>query len=112
VPDGTVILTSPSGRTYATTPGSALLFPSLRLSTGGVSAPEADPPLEYCGDRAAAVLITPAMSASGVSIRTCIRLVTRSGSTRFSAASTNYERLRREFAALEYELASPFARPW
>lgn len=23
-----------------------------------------------------------------------------------------YERLRREFAALEYELASPFARPW
>ena len=27
--DGTLILTSPAGRTYVTTPGSALLFPSL-----------------------------------------------------------------------------------
>jgi hypothetical protein len=53
LPDGTVILTSPSGRTYVTTPGSALLFPSLCLSTGGVPAPEADSPLEYCGDRTA-----------------------------------------------------------
>ncbi|HSS26104.1 MAG TPA: HNH endonuclease signature motif containing protein [Mycobacterium sp.] len=53
LPDGTVILTSPSGRTYVTTPGSALLFPSLCLSTGGVPAPEADPPLDYCGDRTA-----------------------------------------------------------
>ncbi len=51
LPDGTVILTSPAGRTYVTTPGSALLFPSLCLSTGGVPAPEADPPLDYCGDR-------------------------------------------------------------
>jgi hypothetical protein len=53
MPDGTVILTSAAGRTYVTTPGSALLFPSLCLSTGGVPAPEADPPLEYCGDRTA-----------------------------------------------------------
>jgi hypothetical protein len=53
LPDGTVILTSPSGRTYVTTPGSALLFPSLCLSTGGLPAAEADPPLEYCGDRTA-----------------------------------------------------------
>ncbi|HSS22861.1 MAG TPA: HNH endonuclease signature motif containing protein [Mycobacterium sp.] len=53
LPDGTLILTSPSGRTYVTTPGSALLFPSLCLSTGGVPAPEADLPLEYCGDRTA-----------------------------------------------------------
>jgi hypothetical protein len=53
LPDGTVILTSPAGRTYVTTPGSALLFPSLCLSTGGLPAPEADPPLEYCGDRTA-----------------------------------------------------------
>ena len=52
LPDGTVILTSPAGRTYVTTPGSALLFPSLCLSTGGMPAPEADPP-EYCGDRSA-----------------------------------------------------------
>jgi hypothetical protein len=53
LPDGTVILASPSGRTYVTTPGSELLFPSLCLSTGGVPAPEADPPPEYCGDRTA-----------------------------------------------------------
>jgi hypothetical protein len=51
--DGTLILTSPSGHTYVTTPGSALLFPSLCLSTGGIPAPEADPPLEYCGERTA-----------------------------------------------------------
>ena len=53
LPDGTLILTSPSGQTYVTTPGSALLFPSLCLSTGGLPAPEADPPLDYCGERTA-----------------------------------------------------------
>jgi hypothetical protein len=53
LPDGTLILTSPSGRTYVTTPGSALLFPSLCLSTGGAPTAEADPPLDYCGDRTA-----------------------------------------------------------
>jgi hypothetical protein len=53
LPDGTLILTSPAGRTYVTTPGSALLFPSLCLSTGAMPAPEADPPADYCGDRTA-----------------------------------------------------------
>jgi hypothetical protein len=53
LPDGTLILTSPAGRTYVTTPGSALLFPSLCLSTGGLPAAEADPPLDYCGERSA-----------------------------------------------------------
>ena len=53
LPDGTVILTSPAGRTYVTTSGSALLFPSLCLSTGGVPAPEVDPPIDYCEDRTA-----------------------------------------------------------
>jgi hypothetical protein len=53
LPDATVILTSPSGQTYVTTPGSALLFPSLCLSTGGIPAPEADPPVDYCSDRTA-----------------------------------------------------------
>jgi len=53
LPDATLILTSPAGRTYVTTPGSALLFPSLCHSTGGVPAPEADPPLDYCGERTA-----------------------------------------------------------
>ena len=53
LPDGTLILTSPTGHTYVTTPGSALLFPSLCRSTGGVPAPEANPPLDYCGERTA-----------------------------------------------------------
>jgi hypothetical protein len=51
LPDGTVILESPSGQAYVTAPGSALLFPSLCHSTGGIPAIEADPPLDYCGDR-------------------------------------------------------------
>jgi Domain of unknown function (DUF222) len=37
--DGTVIWTSPSGDTYVTTPGSALLFPSLCAPTGALAAP-------------------------------------------------------------------------
>jgi hypothetical protein len=51
--DGTLILTSPAGHTYVTTPGSALLFPSLCRHTGGLPAPEADPPTDYCGERTA-----------------------------------------------------------
>jgi Domain of unknown function (DUF222) len=51
--DGTLILTSPAGHTYVTTPGSALLFPSLCRPTGGVRAPEANPPLDYCAERTA-----------------------------------------------------------
>jgi Domain of unknown function (DUF222) len=54
LPDGTLILTTPGGQTYVTTPGSALLFPSLCLAVGGMPAPEAaPPPQEYCGDRTA-----------------------------------------------------------
>ena len=53
LPDGTVILTSPSGQTYVTTPGSALLFPSLCLSTGDFPAPEADLAPDHCGERTA-----------------------------------------------------------
>jgi hypothetical protein len=52
-PDGTLILTSPSGHTYVTTPGSALLFPSLCRPTGGLPAPEADPPPDHPGERTA-----------------------------------------------------------
>jgi hypothetical protein len=51
LPDGTVILTSPAGHTYVTTPGSALLFPSLCRPTGHIPAPQAPP--NYCGDRTA-----------------------------------------------------------
>jgi hypothetical protein len=48
LPDGTVIWTSPSGRTYVTTPGSALLFPGLCAPTGEVAAHVRSEP---CGDR-------------------------------------------------------------
>ena len=53
LPDGTLILTSPAGQTYVTTPGSALLFPSLCHATGGIPAPETDLPPDYSGDRTA-----------------------------------------------------------
>ena len=42
--DGTLILTSPAGATHVTTPGSALLFPSLCYAVGGMPTPEAEPP--------------------------------------------------------------------
>ena len=53
LPDGTLIWTLPSGVTYVTTPGSALLFPSLCAPTGDLPAP--DPPArgDRCGDRTA-----------------------------------------------------------
>jgi Domain of unknown function (DUF222)/HNH endonuclease len=38
LPDGTVIWTLPDGHTYVTTPGSALLFPSLCAPTGDLPA--------------------------------------------------------------------------
>jgi hypothetical protein len=50
LPDGTLILKSPTGHTYITTPGSALLFPSLCHAVGGMPARQADPPSDYCGD--------------------------------------------------------------
>jgi Domain of unknown function (DUF222) len=51
--DGTLIFTSPAGQTYVTTPGSALLFPSLCHAVGGMPAPEATPSADYCAERAA-----------------------------------------------------------
>ena len=53
LPDGTLILKSPAGHTHVTTPGSALLFPGLCRAVGGMPAPEADPPQDYCGGRTA-----------------------------------------------------------
>ena len=53
LPDGTMILNSPSGKTYVTTPGSALLFPSLCLPTADVRAPRSGPATDYCGERTA-----------------------------------------------------------
>jgi len=51
--DGTLILTAPTGHTYVTTPGSALLFPGLCRPTGELAAPPADPPVDYCSERTA-----------------------------------------------------------
>jgi len=51
--DGTLILTSPAGQTYVTTPGSALLFPTLCHAVGGMPSPETDLPQDYCGQRTA-----------------------------------------------------------
>lgn len=48
--DGTVIWTSPSGQIYVTTPGSALLFPTLCTPTGGLEQSSAPP---RCDGRAA-----------------------------------------------------------
>jgi len=54
LPDGTLILKSPAGHTYVTTPGSALLFPSLCYAVGGMPAPEIDAPVDdYCAPRTA-----------------------------------------------------------
>jgi hypothetical protein len=53
LPDGTIILTSPSGHTYVTTPGSALLFPSLCVPTGDLETPQPNSPINYGGDRTA-----------------------------------------------------------
>ncbi|VBA29864.1 hypothetical protein LAUMK21_04088 [Mycobacterium pseudokansasii] len=50
LPDGTLILTSPAERTHVTTPGSALLFPSLCAPTGEL--PEhTTPPPNHCTDK-------------------------------------------------------------
>jgi hypothetical protein len=51
LPDGTLIWTLPDGQTYVTTPGSALLFPSLCAPTGELDMPE--PSMDdRCVDRA------------------------------------------------------------
>jgi hypothetical protein len=53
LPDGTIILNSPSGKTYVTTPGSALLFPSLCSPTGDLRPTEPTAPADYCDERIA-----------------------------------------------------------
>lgn len=52
LPDGTVIWTLPSGHTYVTSPGSALLFPALTVPTGELPerVPRSD---DRCGERTA-----------------------------------------------------------
>jgi hypothetical protein len=51
--DATLILTSPTGHTYVTTPGSALLFPGLCTPAGGMPTPHTCHRIAYSPDRAA-----------------------------------------------------------
>ena len=51
LPDGTLILTSPTGHTYTTKPGSALLFPTLCQPTGTLWHPHTNPQSASRGDR-------------------------------------------------------------
>jgi hypothetical protein len=53
LPDGTLTLTSPTGHTYTTHPGSKLLFPSLCAPTGELWRPGHEPTIELSGDRGA-----------------------------------------------------------
>ncbi|WP_197515956.1 HNH endonuclease signature motif containing protein, partial [Mycobacterium sp. 1465703.0] len=50
--DGTLIVTAPSGHTYVTTPGSALLFPSLCAPTGEIR-PPTPRAADHCAERTA-----------------------------------------------------------
>jgi hypothetical protein len=52
LPDATVIWTLPPGQTYVTTPGSALLFPTLAAPTAALPTPQPPRPDQGCGDRA------------------------------------------------------------
>ncbi|VBA33474.1 hypothetical protein LAUMK35_05469 [Mycobacterium pseudokansasii] len=52
LPDGTLILQSPSGTTHVTIPGSALLFPGLCAPTAALPPPTTAPP-NYCADTTA-----------------------------------------------------------
>jgi Domain of unknown function (DUF222) len=51
--DATLILTSPTGHTHVTTPGSALLFPTLCTPVGGMPTPHTHHRITYSPDRAA-----------------------------------------------------------
>jgi len=50
--DGTVIWTLPSGQTYVTSPGSAILFPALTVPTGDLPETPSTPD-DRCGERTA-----------------------------------------------------------
>jgi hypothetical protein len=53
LPDGTLILTAPTGHTYTTHPGSMTLFPSLCASTGELWPPGHEPTVEPSAGRGA-----------------------------------------------------------
>ncbi len=53
LPDGTLILTAPTGHTYTTHPGSMLLFPALCAPTGELWPPGQEPVVEPSAERGA-----------------------------------------------------------
>ncbi|WP_244895983.1 HNH endonuclease signature motif containing protein, partial [Mycobacterium asiaticum] len=53
LPNGNLILTSPTGDTHATVPGSALHFPSLCRPVGGMPTHQPQLPQHYCAERTA-----------------------------------------------------------
>jgi hypothetical protein len=59
LPDGTIILDSPSGKTYVTTPGSALLFPSLCRPTGDLPTPKPTAPQGHRSERGERTAMMP-----------------------------------------------------
>jgi hypothetical protein len=61
-PDGTVIWDLPDGHTYVTTPGSALLFPSLCAPTGDIP-PRPPAAADRCGERTAMMPLRSATRA-------------------------------------------------
>ncbi len=63
LPDGTVIWTLPDGHTYVTTPGSALLFPTLCAPIGKAPTPDRARGNDRCGDRTAMMPLRTATRA-------------------------------------------------
>jgi hypothetical protein len=49
LPDGTIILSAPSGETYTTEPHGAALFPTLGQSTAELPVPTVEEPSPYRG---------------------------------------------------------------
>jgi hypothetical protein len=47
LPDGTIVLTTPTGHTYTTEPRGASMFPTLAQSTGELPVPTRDEPSRY-----------------------------------------------------------------
>jgi hypothetical protein len=47
LPDGTIILTAPTGHTYTTEPHGAAMFPALAQPTGEIPLPSVDKPSQY-----------------------------------------------------------------
>jgi hypothetical protein len=91
LPDGSLIWTSLSGASYITTPGSALLFPSLCAPTGSLSPPDAQPIRQGCEGRAA---MMPTRRRTRAQNRAARITAERRHNRRFQLREQHLERLR------------------